>query len=643
MNNTMLPYLHQTIERQSAVCITKTMDGEDVSALGAFPYGKAIRFTAHVPHRLGVSAVVLRLAPDGAEAVDYPFSFEDRSETEDRYTFAADTAALCRAGQHSGIFYYEYLFLRGTDTLFSDTSNRLDFTLSPTSGRKFLLSVYEESFSTPAWFHGGTMYHIFLDRFCKGEGPAVLREDAVLEPDWEHGIPQYAKERGGEVANNVFFGGNLWGVIEKLDALCALGITVLYLSPIFEAASNHRYDTGDYEHVDGLLGGDEAFAELVREAHRRGMKIVLDGVFNHTGDDSRYFNRKGRYRTPGAYQSRQSPYADWYNFRNFPDDYECWWNIKILPRLNGNCPACRAYFTGADGIVRKWLRAGADGWRLDVADELSDEFLDEMRTAVKEETDGASLLLGEVWENAADKLAYGARRRYFLGGQLDGVMNYPFRNAVLTFLREGDGMFFCDVLKELYASYPPCVCHSLMNVIGTHDTERILTLLGDDGSLETADNDTLSTARLTEGQFEKAKRLLKMAASLQYTVFGVPSLFYGDEAGLEGYHDPFCRRPFPWGREDRELMAHYTALGQLRRQSACLAEGSFGFLECNRQSFAFERKGNGERLVVLANMGSARTFHLDGDFRDALTGAAIAGHRLTVPTETVVILKERFE
>lgn len=636
----MLPYLHQTIEQSCSVCIEKSIDGADVSTLGAFPYGKSLRISAHVPHRLGVAAVVLRLAPDGAEATDRPFSFAGRHGAEDLYTCVLDLASLCPQDQHSGIFYYEYLFLRGADTLFSDTSNRLDFTLSKSSGRKFLLSVYEETFATPEWFHGGTMYHIFPDRFCKGEGPAVLREDAVLEPDWAHGIPQYAKERGGEVANNVFFGGNLWGIIEKLDALCALGVTVLYLSPIFEAASNHRYDTGDYEHVDALLGGDEAFAALARETHRRGMKIILDGVFNHTGDDSRYFNRKGRYRTLGAYQDRQSPYADWYTFRSFPDDYECWWNIKILPRLNGRSAACRAYFTGADGIVRKWLRAGADGWRLDVADELSDAFLDEMRLAVKEETDGKGLIIGEVWENAADKLAYGARRRYFLGRQLDGVMNYPFRNAVLKFLRDGDGRFFCDVLKELYASYPPCVSHSLMNVIGTHDTERILTLLGEDGTLEAADNDTLAVARLSAEQRVRAKRLLKMAASLQYTVFGVPSLFYGDEAGLEGYHDPFCRRPFPWGNEDRELTAHYAALGQLRRQSACLAEGSFRFLECNPHSFAFERCGNGERIVVIANMGNSRSFHMDGRFQDALTGAALPT-RLTVPTKTVMILKAR--
>lgn len=618
--------------------LTKTVAGRDVTPLGAFARGTVIRLDVTVPRSLGAAAVVLRVGADGEEPEDLPFSFLSTALGTDLYSLKLDTSVLA-GEQPSGLFFYELLFVRGADTLFTDSVNNVDFLLTRNPARRFRLLVYEPEFRTPSWFAGGTMYHVFLDRFCRGEGKTELRPDAELNGDWEHGIPQYAKRRGEALANNVFFGGNLYGVAEKLDYLRALGVTVLYLSPIFEAASNHRYDTADYTRVDRLLGGEPALRLLLDKAHAAGLRVILDGVFNHTGDDSVYFNRRGNYLEPGAYQSRDSAYASWYRFTDFPDKYECWWGIEILPRLNHASEDCRRYFTGKDGIAARWLRFGADGWRLDVADELSDLFLDELRETVKAETGGDGLLIGEVWENAADKVSYGQRRRYFGGRQLDSVMNYPFRDAVLAFLRGGDAVFFYNTMTELYGTYPPEVSRSLMNVLGTHDTERILTVLGDKNCGNGGTNEELARRRLPPRERERGIRLLKLASVLQFTVFGVPSVYYGDETGLEGYHDPFCRMPFPWGRIDEELLSHYRALGKLRETNVALRDGTFAFFFHTGSAFGYERKSGNRRVRVYANMGSEPvTAELPGRWKDVFGGKTLGG-KAEIPPEGFLLVQ----
>ena len=637
----MLIRLHDKIENTAHTHLWWEVDGHKTLTPGALSKGAKLTLHVELDRAWGAAAVVCRILPDGETYRDIPLTFAKTQNGIDFYILTIDTKALC--GEHeSGLFYYELLLVRGWDTLFSHTPNNVDFTFERESGSHFRLLVYGEDFSTPSWFAGGVMYHIFLDRFCRGEGKVIPNRDAVINPDWANGIPQYARKNGDELSNNVFFGGNLWGVIEKLDYLQSLGVTVLYLSPIFKAYSNHRYDTGDYEKIDAFLGGEEAFEELLCEAHTRGIRIVLDGVFNHTGDDSRYFNRRGNYKTVGAYQSTKSRYAKWYRFRDFPNDYECWWNIEILPRLDHSNKTCRRYFTGDEGIVAEWTRRGVDGWRLDVADELSNEFLDELRHVVKKNTKNEGLIIGEVWENAVDKIAYGNRRRYLSGDQLDSVMNYPFRNAILALLRDGDAETFYHILTEIYASYPRSVSHSLMNLLGTHDTARILTLLGDEGKGECLPNDTLAHLSLTEKERKNALTLLKLASALQFTVFGVPSVYYGDEAGVEGYGDPFCRRPFPWGREDADLLSHYRALGKLRREHSALTNGEFRFLEHNETSFVFERASAEERILVCANIGEKRAFALPEKSTNALTGEEL-GTPLTLGRAewAILIVKEK--
>lgn len=600
----MLLKEHLTLESCGAIRIEKLLNGKRVDTLGAFASGSVLLLRARIPRRYGFAAVVLRIAADGESPHDLPFAFCDSEGGEDLYERTLDLAELCPGGR--GLFFYEYLFLRGFDTCFSDSVNNVDFTLSPVSANRFRLLVHDADFAPPSWFMGGTMYHVFVDRFFRGEGEVTLRENAELNPDWENGIPQYVKKPGEPLSNHIFFGGNLWGVTQKLDYLQSLGVTVLYLSPIFSAYSNHRYDTASYEEIDGLLGGRAAFDQLIESAHKRGMRVILDGVFNHTGDDSVYFNRRGTYPTAGAYQSKSSPYADWFHFKRFPDEYESWWGIEIMPRLQHQNEKCRRYFTGEKGIAAKWIGAGIDGWRLDVADELSDAFLDELRETVKRESGGEGIIIGEVWENAADKIAYGKRRQYFWGGQLDSVMNYPLRNAVLGFLLEKDGESFYNILTELYGSYPVAVSHSLMNLLGTHDTERFLTTLGADPRAEGQDNDVLATLRLSAKRRLQALKLMKMAATLQFTVFGVPSVYYGDEAGLEGYHDPFCRMPFPWGGEDGDLLTHYRRLGALRWEHSALRDGAFSFLFHSEHAFAYLRRREDDCVLTAANIGEER-------------------------------------
>lgn len=636
----MLPKLHEQLESGREVTLRRTVGGGDRTPFGAFARGEVITFCAEVPRTFGAEAVVLRFAPDGEETRDIPFSFAATDFLTDRYETVLDTAALCDGT--GGLFWYELLLVRGADTLFSDSTDNVHFTLSPHNGTRFRLLVYAPEFHPPAWLAGATMYHVFVDRFCRDANAPPVKPGAKLNPDWRHGIPEFAAKNGDPLENRTFFGGTLDGVTEQLDRLREYGVTVLYLSPIFDARSNHRYDTGDYETVDPAIGGDAAFDRLIAAAHARGMHVILDGVFNHTGDDSRYFNRYGTYPTVGAYQSPQSPYARWYSFRHFPDDYACWWGIPILPKLNQSDPDCRRYFTAPGGIIARWLARGADGWRLDVADELPDAFLDELRQVAKQVSGGEAAVIGEVWENAADKIAYGHRRRYLRGGQLDSVMNYPFRNAVLELLSRRDVGTFVRTLTEIYASYPREVCDSLMNLLGTHDTARILTVLGDPTGGDGKSNAELSALRLSPDARKRAVALLRIASTLQYTVYGFPSVYYGDEAGLEGYHDPFCRRPYPWGDEDPVLTAHYRLLGRFRAAHPALRGGDFRFLYVTDTAFLYERAGGDDRVLVAVNVGNAPASVPvpDGTWIDLLSAAPVRD-TLILPPVSGALLEKR--
>ena len=463
------------------------------------------------------------------------------------------------------------------------------------------LTVYEETY-TPQWFGEGVTYQIFPDRFCRTAPPRVegLLGERRAHMDWNE-APMIGADPETGRWNSDFFGGNLKGITSKLDYLASLHVKTLYLNPIFEAASNHRYDTADYCAIDPLLGTEEDFAQLCREAEKRGIRVMLDGVFNHTGDDSRYFNRAGFYETVGAYQSPNSPYYPWYGFSQWPEAYDGWWGIKTLPAVNENNPQYREFIiTGERSVIRRWLRLGASGWRLDVADELPDDFIVDIRRVMEEEKADA-FLLGEVWEDGSNKIAYSKRRRYLLGRETHGLMNYPLRTATLHYLRGGRAEDFREAMETVRENYPKPAFYSGLNILGTHDTPRILTALGEDG----APSDKLERAayRLSPERLELAMARLKMAAMLLYAFPGSPTLYYGDEAGMEGFEDPMNRRTFPWGRENQELQTLFKSLGALREARPSLRQGDIRYIGAEGAILVFERTLNGERTVIALNAG----------------------------------------
>lgn len=596
---------------------------ENASLRGAFSEIEKVTWTVNAPREFGVCAVLMRINRDGKEFEDLLLSWND----DGTYTINLDMEKL-----GVGLYYYSFVLLRGRDTLFTNSVDNVNFTLSNKTGKSFLLSVYDKDFTTPDWFKGGIMYQIFPDRFYKSGRSKQDRQNAIYLKDWNEPITQFAAYPGAPVENNYFYGGDLYGIADKIDYLKSIGANTIYLNPIFEAYSNHRYDTADYSKVDEALGGNEALAYLIEKADGAGMRVVLDGVFNHTGDDSIYFNRRGNYGSGGAFRDHNSPYRDWYCFR--PDGkYDSWWGIEIMPRLNHYNENCRKFFTGDDGICATYVKNGIAGWRLDVADELCNEFLDDLRRSVKK-ADRDALIIGEVWENAADKIAYGYRRKYFLGEQLDSVMNYPLRTGIINFLKCGDSEGLARIMTELYACYPKCVSDCLMNIVGTHDTERIISVLGDCdfGGLS---NCELACRCMCEPQKNKAVELLKIASVIQYTSYGVPSLYYGDEAGEEGYHDPFCRKPFPWGNENQTLMEHYRMLGKIRCENSVYKDGYFKVLGFEENFIAFERFKGDERIVTLANVGDVPK-KTDFAGKDLISGKAFDGE---VAPKTAVIVK----
>jgi glycosidase len=435
-------------------------------------------------------------------------------------------------------------------------------------------------------------------------------------------MPSFLPDEEGVVRNNDFFGGNLEGIIGKLPYLKAQGVTCLYLSPIFEAGSNHKYDTGDYMRVDPGFGDEALLRELCKKAKSQGMRVVLDGVFSHVGIDSVYFNQYGRYDSIGAYQSKDSPYYPWFMFKEWPDEYECWWDILLLPAIDKREPSYQKYIAGEGGVVEHWQGCGVGGWRLDVVDELPDAFLDPLCNGIRRHNPD-TLIIGEVWEDASNKIAYGARRRYFLGGQLDSVMNYPLKDAIIAFIRDGKVEMLADTMAALVQNYPKPVLDALMNVLGTHDTMRILTVLGGGRFPDTKKE--MAVYRLTGEQLAHGKQMLKIASALQFTLPGFPCVYYGDEAGMEGGADPFNRVGYPWGAEDQDLVGWYRLLASIRGSQKAFREGVYRLAAAREGVFAFTRGEGGEAVFVAVNLGEEEyAFPLE-DFRYDLIGKKTAG------------------
>ncbi|MDD6043721.1 MAG: 4-alpha-glucanotransferase [Eubacteriaceae bacterium] len=566
---------------------------------------------------------VLRVWIDGEGESYYPMQKE---RLDDRWRYSCSLKC-----DKEALYWYSFRIDRGDGSCVyygakegrTGGEGQLYFGMPPS----FQITAYRER-KLPEWYKSGIAYQIFPDRYCRGkdfdgeEAKAKLSgrkgPGRILRENWNE-TPSYDKEANGRIANWDFFGGTLNGIREKLDHLAGMGITVLYLNPIFEAASNHRYDTADYMKVDSLLGTEEDFVNLCREAEEKGISIILDGVFNHTGCDSKYFNKYENYTEKGAWQGEESEYADWFNFRE-DGSYECWWGVDDLPSVNENSESYRKFiFDGDDSVVRKWLRLGAKGWRLDVADELPDDFIAGIKNAIIEEKGSDGLLMGEVWEDASHKVSYGQLRKYFQGEELDCVMNYPFRDGIESFLTYKMNAYeLTEGLMSLYENYPKENFYGNLNLLGSHDRMRVLTLLGDapdEGSLSPWDREHY---KLNQGQKDMALGRLWLAALIQMTMPGVPCIYYGDEAGVEGYSDPYNRKTFPWGNEDENAGNIYRNAISLRKMYRVLVDGDFTPVAFNDDVFGLYRRNSEESALIIIN----RSLHNHYDIRVKAEGKA---------------------
>ena len=501
-----------------------------------------------------------------------------------------------------GLYWYCFRFkdLYGIHYLVSDDS--LNAYISDSHEYLWQLSIHNQLDKHPHWIKGGIIYQIMVDRFNKGDN-IEPKKNIILHKNWDE-MPHFLPV-GEKILNNDFFGGDLRGIINKLSYLKSLNITVIYLNPIFEAASNHKYDTGNFMKIDRMFGTDEDFIELCDKAREHGIRIILDGVFNHTGDDSLYFNKYNHYPTVGAYNDKKSEFYDWYLFINHPAEYMSWWGISTLPSVN---QSSSSYLKYIDGVLKKYLQIGASGYRLDVVDELMNEFVERINKVVKEE-DSENIIIGEVWEDASNKVAYSVRKQYFNGKQLDSVMNYVFKEAIISYLKQNNVLGLRNVIRTLINNYPKDILDSLMNILDTHDTMRII------NNFATSENLTKVEAanyRLEGSEYKRALKKMKMATILQFTLPGVPSIYYGDEAGVQGFDDPFCRQTFPWDNINIDLYEWYKNLGIIRKE-AVFIDGDYEEVIAKENIFAFKRvKYNEEILVVINNSNDQFSMEVKG-------------------------------
>lgn len=604
------------------------------SPFGAVDNGTAVTFRLILP--FDCSSAVVAIQRDGELQKYYQLSKEETAEQDGVWW-------SCTLGPFStGLYFYYFEF----DTPFGHNvlyKGKTDGAVMNSPGTPYQLTVFDSGYTPPSRLCGGLIYQIFPDRFCKkGDCENPFPERYIYKEFTGQPAFEQLEKEGGRQLNNDYFGGNIQGIISKLSYLKSLGVSCIYLNPIFEAHSNHRYNTADYMKIDPLLGSEEDFKELCEKAQEQGIDILLDGVFSHTGEDSIYFNKKGRYRSLGAYQSEQSPYFGWYTFNSFPDDYKSWWGIKSLPEIREENEQYLEFITGKGGVVEKWLNLGAAGFRLDVADELPDIFLDRLNRSVKEAKKDA-LIIGEVWEDASTKESYGKRRRYLCGGQLDSVMNYPFYEAILAFLSGGDGDKLLESVWSIIENYPKHCVDLLMNHMGTHDTVRLITRLAGESPKE-GDRLWQSRQKLSDDRFKKGVTLQKLAAFLQYTLPGVPSLYYGDELGSEGYSDPFNRAPFEPEKGNRELITFYKFLGSMRKNEA-FAGGEFIPVRCELGTFSFIRKkGRSAVLAAVNRWCEEESIPLPDGFENSeITGGRISNGQLFIPAYGFALLEKSTE
>ena len=578
--------------------------------------GQSCTLRIRIPKTVRTSAVeCIFQAEDGTPAMTVPL---EKDFADHNYEQFCGSFSLSVPGLY--FYYFRITGWTGSFRLFKygDDTNMED-------GSMWQISCVPGNFHAPDWAKGAAIYQVFPDRFCRsGETDLTGKlQPYTIHKNWNEDV-DWQPTADGKVLNNDFFGGNFRGITKKLDYIASLGTTILYLNPISKSFSNHRYDTGDYMTPDPMLGTMEDFSAMCAAAHERGIKVILDGVYSHTGSNSLYFDKDGAFGGNGAYNSKKSPYFSWFTFQSWPNRYDSWWGFDTLPTVNKADPAFIEYIiTGKNSVIAHWLNAGCDGFRLDVADELPAEFLTLLKQRIRQIKPDA-LLLGEVWEDASNKISYNKRCRYFVDGVLDSVMNYPFRTAILNFVKGADdGSNLKQTVITIAENYPQDVFLSNMNLLGTHDTPRILTALADDFE---GTREQQAKRRLSKDQYTQAVELLFMATFLQYTLPGCPSVYYGDEAGMEGHKDPFNRRTYPWNQEDPILLGHFRQLGALRKEHSTLRLGDIRFFHAKDGKIGFCRSYEEKSVKIFINRSDKKW--------DISVNNILLGHNLQATTST---------
>ena len=543
---------------------------------GAVEVGQKVKLSINVDREIIVAVEFIQF--DGTR-LNMGMQKEYLNNGEFRYSVEIDTSDAL------GILEYYFILIDGYNRLYYGNNDEhlggigQIYTYNPVP---YQITVYEKSY-TPNWYKEGVVYQILIDRFYNGNEDKTInspKKDSFIYGRWDDN-PMYIKDGFGKIARWDFYGGNIKGIIKKLDYIKSLGANIIQLSPVFKSSSCHKYDTGNYEFIDEMFGTNNEFKELCEVAEGKGIKIILEVVLSYTSSDSKYFNKLGDYNEIGAYQSPNSKYHDWYKFTRYPYQYESWWGIAERPNINSMENGYMDYIIKNDeSIIKKWMNLGCSGWRLNVIDELPDEFIEAIRTRMQE-IDENTVLLGDIWDDASNKVSYSKRRKYLQGKEVHAVTNYPLREYLINFTK---GYITSDIFKQkimsLYENYPRESFYGNINVIGTNDTERILTVL--DGNIE----------------------LLRLIVVIQFTLPGVPLIYYGDETALKGGKEPDNRKSYPWGKEDKDLNDFYNKIVNIRNSENGLKKGDLIIHETDPEVFVFERNYENEKLIVLVNVSN---------------------------------------
>lgn len=572
-----------------------------ITPVGEIEDGRKFKVSIQVPFEVGWIERMKFLAAKGGEKMAIQLSHL-KNDYESQIVFFEGYAEL----KNYAIYHICFSFEANRNFRYFKKENKTgDNCISLEECWK--LSV---GFETPEWAKGANMYHIFVDRFRRGGDeelePMVRR---TIHKEWNEPVVLGPDNDGNW--NIDFFGGNLKGIEESIQYLKRMGITILYLSPIVRSQSNHRYDTADYESIDPYAGTNKALRSLCEAAHRNGMYVILDAVFNHTGNDSKYFNQYGNYDTVGAFENKESPY--WCFYKHYWDGSKevvgYWWGMRNLPECDGNSKEWKSYILGEGGIIDQWFDLGIDGLRADVADELTDEFIFGMREAIhRNKPDG--FFIGEVWKNPMRM-----NRGYLSSGKgMDSVMNYLFIDSLIRYFKCCDVEKLKNTITEITTEYPEDTIFTLMNFSSTHDISRAIEIFGCDEfqrcgewawNLQNDSLEWIKAHKLSKEQYQVGRdRLEAYLFTLTFTP-GILSIFYGDEVGLGGIGNLANRAPYPWEKRDKKLLRFVSECLNLRKKESFLKTADWNVISIDAEKFIFERASETKKILVVVS----RTHH----------------------------------